>query len=124
VAGTDVHLIEVPAAGSAAELALELLDLVGLEHEARAVAEFAEAALTGELLDVFLVLAKRGLGFVEGVKHFGHHGATPAVAVLSADVLSAEWNSLRTQDSGLRTICCFPAKHYSARRRFSRGRWP
>jgi hypothetical protein len=47
-----------PAAG---QFGLEVVHLVGLEHQARAVAELAQAAFARQLLDLFLVQAQRAL---------------------------------------------------------------
>ena len=70
------------------QFALELLDLVGLEHQARAVAELAQAALAGELLDLFLALAEGGLGLLQRVEHLGHHGAVLLVVAMGSKLPS------------------------------------
>ena len=52
---------EVDGVAAGAEFGAELLNLVGLEHQARPVAELAEPALAGELLDLVFALAKAPL---------------------------------------------------------------
>src|SRR5689334_23593942 len=41
------------------------LNLISLEHEPRAIAELAQPALAGELLDLLLVLPEGGLGLIQ-----------------------------------------------------------
>ena len=65
-------------------VALELVDLVGLEHQARAVAEFPQTAFAGELLDFFFGLAEGRFGLLQRVEHLGHHGVTLSAPGLPA----------------------------------------
>ena len=83
-AGTDILHADRRAAvratriGSTAatdQIIFELVDLIGLEHQTRAVTKFAQTPFAGELTDFLFGFSEGGLGLLKRVEHFGHHGA-------------------------------------------------
>src|SRR5207245_4944187 len=57
---------------AAAQLVLELLDLLRLVHQPRAIAKFPQPPLAGELFDLFLLASEGVLGYFLMVTHFYH----------------------------------------------------
>src|SRR6267142_7194508 len=53
---------------TAAQLGLEPLDLVRLEHQPRPIAKLAQPAFAGPLLDLFFIASEGGLGFLHRIK--------------------------------------------------------
>src|SRR5204862_7153326 len=75
--GNIYRIARRSAPATTAKLGLDRLDLVGLVHQRRTVAKFAQPALARQLFDLFFILSENPLHLVQLEKHLGHHGGTP-----------------------------------------------